>query len=163
MFSIRILLFLLILAAMPCVAAPAEQSVTYDQCQISGHLRDTDRTGFTIKVEDALYTFSQLKEVKSWKGVTEGNPYRMTIQVDLRISSVPVKIPVKAYVDLGNPLIPSGITLTQSGGEIHLNIRGGDGPAAYIARFIVINNKLVRREIVPAGNPDSEPEIMAFN
>jgi hypothetical protein len=153
----------MILAAASCGAAPVEQPVVCDGCQLAGHLRDADQTSFTVKAGDALFSAPTVQEVKSWQGVAQGTPNRMLIQLDLRIGGVAVKIPYKAYADLGNPLIPDGVSLTQGQGEIHLNIRGGEGSAAYIARFIVIQGKLVRREVVPAGTPDAGPDVVTFN
>jgi len=157
------IVFMMILAALPCAAAPVEQLAIYDGCQLNGHLRDLDQTSVAIKVRDAQYTVSKVNEIKSWWGVAQGTPNRMTSLVDLRIGGVLVKIPFEAYADLGNPLIPSGITLTQSQDEIRLNICGGEGSAAYIARFVVIKGKLTRREVVLTEPSDAKVDVMTFD
>jgi len=158
------ILIALIFTSLPCLAAPTEQSSVYnDGCQITGHFRDVNQTSFHIHVEDALFSAPTAKDVKVWWGVTQGTPNRMTTLVDFRIGSVPVKIPYRAYADLGNPLIPNGISLTKIQDETILSLRGGEGSAAYVARFVVSNGKLIRREVLQDGNPEAKPSIVTFD
>ncbi|MEI8342137.1 MAG: hypothetical protein WCH43_11480 [Verrucomicrobiota bacterium] len=152
-----------ILATVPCLASSSEQSVICDSCQLAGHFRNIDQTSFAIKIEDAIFASADAGDVKSWRGVTQGPPNRFTKMVDVRIGGVAVKIPLRAYSDLGNPLIPSSIALTRNQDEIFLNLSGGEGSAAYTARFVILNGKLVRREVSSPATPDAKPDVMTFD
>ena len=162
MFTMRMLIIWL-LVSLTCAAAPVEQPLPMDECQLAGHFPDPDRTRFVVKVGVSLFSAPTVMEIISWWGVAQGNPSRMTCLVDLRIGGVPVKIPYKAYADLGNPQIPTGVTLSEGEGEVHLNIRGGEGGTAYLARLVVSNGKLIRREVVLTEKPDAKPDVMTFN
>ena len=158
------LLTMLLLLALPFSAITAEKTVIYDGCELVGHLPDADRTSFTIKVQDALYSVALSDVVKTWLGTApDTTPARATTQVILRIGGVPVFFPYKAYADLGNPALLNGITLARTPEGINLYIRGGENGAAYTAKFVVLNGKLARREVVLANFPDSPPQIATFD
>ena len=158
----RILLVFL-LTAVSCLEAQTGVNLPFNSCLLTGRFRDINRTTFSIKIEDAIYSAPTVESVKTWWGTAQGTPGRVTCLVDFRVGSVPVKIPYKAYADLGNPLIPGGITVTRTEGEIRLNISGGEGGAAYTATYVVVNGVLARREIVPTGNPGAQPVVSVFN
>ena len=154
----------ILLLILPFSAIGGEKRVLCDSCVLNGHLRDTNMTSFVIKVEDALYSPPLFKDVVAWQGSTPGTPpNRATCMVTLRIGGIAVFIPYSAYADLGNPDIPNGVSLTQGENALNLYIRGGEDANAYIAKFVVVNGKLTKRELVPANSTDSAPQVMTFN
>jgi hypothetical protein len=154
----------LLLLTLPITAMTAEKTALCDGCEIVGHLRDGNMTSFTIDVKDAMFSAAQEGTVKNWMGsAPDTTPNRVTTLVDLRIGGVRVPIPYQAYMDLGNPGIPYGVSLSQDENGIYLFIRGGDGPYAYVAKFVVINGKLARREVLPTNSPDAAPKVTNFD
>jgi hypothetical protein len=152
-----------LLFAAPCLAAPLEQVVDYDSSEITGHLRDTDQTSFTVRIHDAPFTTKLAAGIKSWWGVDGGTPRRVTVELAFRIGRAEVTIPRHAYSDLGDPIIPNGISVMQRRKDIYLYLRGGDAAGSYTAKFFIRDGKLTRREVVPGEFPQSKPVVMTFD
>jgi hypothetical protein len=153
---------LLLLVALPALAAPVEQVVDYDGCDISGRLRDAAQTSFVIRLKDAPYSGKRAVGVKSWWGIDGKKPHRVIAMLAVRIGAVDIAIPRNAYSDLADPAIPLGFYLMQLGGDVYLYVKGGDGSASYAAKFLVRGGRLLRRETILGEAPESKPAVLNF-
>jgi hypothetical protein len=151
-----------LLFALPCLAASVEQVVDYDRCEITGNLRDAARTSFVVRLHDSPLTPKLAEGIKKWWGVDGGAPRRVTAELTLRIGSSQVSIPRSAYSDLGDPIIPNGVYLMQQRRDIYLYLRGGDAAGSYLAKFLVRDGRLTRREVVRGEFPNSKPAVTTF-
>jgi hypothetical protein len=55
-----------------------------------------------------------------------------------------------------------GFYLMQVQSDVYVYVKGGDGDASYVAKFLVRGGKLVRRETIHAEAPDSKPAVLSF-
>jgi hypothetical protein len=146
-----------------CLAATVEQVVDYDGAEVTGHLRDARKSSFAIRIHDAPYSTKLAAGIRSWWGVDGGIPNRVTTELAIRIGRAEVTIPRHAYSDLGDPIIPYGVSLMQDRKYTYVYLRGGDGAGSYIAKFFIRAGRLTRREVVPGEFPQSKPGVMTFD
>ncbi len=145
-------------------AADVEQVVDYDGHIITGHLRDSARSPFTITVRTEPYTKKRDDAVKTWIGNESNFPREVITEISLSIGGIKIAIPRVAFVDLGDPHVPHNVYLMQFHEFVYLYIVGSDGAGGYKARFTFKDNKLIERQVeaLDYEDPKPAPEIKKF-
>ena len=154
---------LLLLVATNAFSAP-EQVVDYEGCELRGHLRDAARTGFVLRLRDAPYSAAAqaARGPTHWWGTDSGRPRRVTAELSLVLGGRPVVVAHRAYADLGDPIIPGGVSLSQSGRDLLLHLDGGDAAGSFRAKFVFRGGRLLRREVVRGESSDDKPQVLRF-
>ncbi len=128
-----------------------ERVVQYDAVRLLGRLQGDVPFELSIKRGPFNQRLSkqEIKEFtkKRFWGTDGGLPDYSIESLSLRVDGKEIEIPRKAYSDLYNINLPSGLWIMESSNGIHLYISGGDAAGSYEGKLIVKNNKVVAREI----------------
>ncbi len=86
-------------------------------------------------------------------------------RLEFAINGKPVLIPKRAFDDLAEISIPFGIGIENEGSQWKLRFMGGDGESVYDVSFMIVDGKLIKRELKDrfAKTPDGMIKEITFN
>jgi hypothetical protein len=125
-----------------------EAVVEYDSVRISGKLAD-GHTPFSVylRCTPSPEATTAAAPTVEYLGTDGEAPNCIVQAIAVSLNGKPVGFSAKRYADLANVALPRGVYLTMRGETVVLHVLGGDGAAAYKARYLIERQRLVGREI----------------
>lgn len=146
---LSLLFFLLFIIPFTALANGdlVEKTVTYNGIVLSGLLNDFSKYEVSVFLKKYKSNEGSKKIDHQFWGVDGELPENIIDKMSLMIGGKDVPFPSKAFDDLSNIILPTGIYLMQKDNAVVLYLKGGDGAGAYTAVFEILHNKLIRRTI----------------
>jgi hypothetical protein len=119
-----------------------------------------------IKNLDGAY--AQVKRFWGWEETKGEGPSKLLDQpfikrISLTINGKNVSFPPAAYADLVQArLYLGGYCIREDGDKNILMLSGGDAGTGWIAKFTILNNKVIRREMWYGECPEDAPTVRNF-
>ena len=160
----------IILLSIPCVLIFVGFEIQAGQCNPDTNqpctiaLENTLPSGKTYKLEiiEALLPVenSSSDDFTGYWGASGAYPATYINQLSLDVDQAKIKLPAKAYSDLGN-ISAAEVKENQFG--IVLIVRGGDAAGSYYATFVFVDNRIRKRTVRADARPDQLWEKTSFS
>lgn len=132
---------------------PQEFDVEYSAIKVQGSI---GRSHVPFAVEASCTPVRKLPraaiERVQYGFAADGSDTRCVLtHVSLRFDETSVHFPKSSFEDLADVSSPGSLGIEYDGDNLTLSLHGGDGAAAYTARFLIRDGRLLAREIEDIG------------